>query len=59
MERITLIANPGMIFTNGRVTGHKVMLAEGENPSAYRQITEEEYYAAMAEEESEEETNGN
>ena len=54
MERITLIANPGMMFTNGRVTGHKVMLAEGENSSAYRQITEEEYYATMAEEESEE-----
>ena len=55
MERITLIANPGMIFTNGRVTGHKVMLAEGENPSAYRQIAEEEYFSAMAEKESEEE----
>lgn len=54
MERITLIADAGMMFTNGNVTGRKIQLAEGEDPGGYWQITEEEYFAAMADKENEE-----
>ena len=50
MGRIKLIAKQGMMYTNGKVTGYEIHLAEGEEPNGYWQITEEEYFATIEQE---------
>ena len=47
MERTVLRADEGMLLTNGQVTGHTIFLAEGEDPSAYRQIPEQELWERL------------
>lgn len=49
MERIVLHADDGMVLTDGTVYGKIIYLAEGADPSAYRQITEAEYEEITAE----------
>lgn len=48
--KITLIADDGKILTDGEHFGRIVYLAPGADPSAYREITEEEYAAIIEEE---------
>ena len=43
MERETLIANDGMVLTDGEVYGKEIYLAEGVNADAFHEITEAEY----------------
>jgi hypothetical protein len=47
MDRNILIADSGMMFTNGQVTGHTIYLADGEDPKDYVQIPEEEFLATI------------
>ncbi len=47
MERTVLKADPGMLLTNGQVTGHTIYLAAGEDPAAYRQIPEQEFWETL------------
>ncbi len=47
--RTTLYAEEGMILTNGVDYGRIIHLAVDADASAYYEITEEEYNAAMAE----------
>lgn len=54
-DRIVLTADEGKVYTNGTDYGSVIYLAEGADPSAYYQITKEEYFAAMADKENEEE----
>ena len=46
-----LIADEGMVLTNGKDYGRKIYLGEGVNASAYREITQAEYDAIMADSE--------
>lgn len=46
-NRTVLYADPGMVLTNGTDYGRVVWLAEGADPAAYYQITENEYNAIM------------
>ena len=43
MERIKLIANEGMIYTNGEIFGSVIYLADGLSAEGFYQITREEY----------------
>lgn len=53
-ERIPLIADEGKVYTNGvNDYGTVIYLAESVDPSAYYQITEEEYNAILEKESSE------
>ena len=45
MDRITLIADDGMYYTNGVIYGKQIHLAEGMTTDGFYQITEEEYNA--------------
>jgi len=46
--RMTLYAAEGYVLTDGVHYGRVVTLAVGADPSAWREITEEEYAAIMA-----------
>lgn len=46
--RTILYADDGMVLTDGDTYGRVIWLAEGADPAAYRQITEEEYSAILA-----------
>lgn len=50
--KITLIADEGMILTDGEHFGKTVYLPSGKDGSAWHEITEEEYSAIMAEKEA-------
>ena len=47
MDRVTLIADEGKIYTNGSVYGSEVYLAIGEDPANWYQISKEEYQAKL------------
>lgn len=54
--RNVLYADDGMMLTNGKDYGKVIYLAEGADAAAYREISEEDYNAIMAESEGESET---
>lgn len=51
MGREILVANKGMVLTNGETYGKKIYLAEGESADKFHEITDEEYWEIMAESE--------
>ena len=48
--REVIEASEGMILTDGSIFGEKIYLAEGEDKSAFYEITREEFDALTAEE---------
>ena len=52
MERQILIANDGMVLTNGEIYGKEIYLADGVSADAFYEITQAEYEALMQEEET-------
>ena len=54
MNRKVLIANEGMILTDGEIYGTKIYLAEGRKEEEFHEITMEEYQNIIAEREGEE-----
>jgi hypothetical protein len=44
----TLRAEPGMVLTNGKEFTHSVMLAQGQEPSDWSEISETEFQRLMA-----------
>jgi hypothetical protein len=50
MDRVTLIADEGKIYTNGSAYGVEVYLAVGEDPANWWEIATEEYEALQQEE---------
>ena len=51
ITRIKLTASEGMVLTNGETYGTEIFLHEGDDGSAYYEITRAEYDALMAEQE--------
>ena len=51
VTRTVLVADEGMVLTNGEHYGKSVYLAEGADASAWREVSEAEYNAVMAESE--------
>ena len=51
ITRIKLTASEGMELTNGETYGTEIFLHEGDDGSAYYEITRAEYDALMAEQE--------
>lgn len=51
--RKVLYAEKGMVLTNGTTYGTMIFLAEGEDDTAFHEITEDEYNAILASENSE------
>lgn len=45
MDRVILIANDGMVLTDGEIYGKEIYLAEGVQPSSFYEITDAEYEA--------------
>jgi hypothetical protein len=52
MERQILIANDGMVLTNGEIYGKEIYLADGMSADAFYEITQAEYEALMQKEET-------
>ena len=50
MERTILTATDGMILTDGKIFGRTIYLAKDVLPSAFKEITEEEYNKMSAQE---------
>lgn len=55
---ITLIADEGMVLTNGEIYGKVIALGNGDSAENYHEITEAEYDAVMAERAYEAELDG-
>lgn len=51
MERQILIANKGMVLTDGEIYGKKIYLSVGESADKFYEITDEQYWELMAESE--------
>ncbi len=51
VTRTVLVADEGMMLTNGETYGKEAYLNVGADASKWREITEEEYNAKMAESE--------
>jgi hypothetical protein len=52
MEREILIANDGMVLTNGEIYGKEIYLADGMIADMFHEITKAEYDEIMAHEET-------
>lgn len=48
MERQILIANDGMVLTNGEIYGKEIYLADGMSADMFCEITQAEYDEIMA-----------
>lgn len=53
MKRKGIQANDGMIYTNGKIYGKTIYLADGVSAKAFYEITGAEYEAILAAQESE------
>ena len=53
MERRPLIANEGMVLTDGTIYGKEIYLADGMNADAFYEIPLAEYEQMLVEEEDE------
>lgn len=53
MERQHLIANDGMVLTDGNIYGKEIYLADGMSADAFHEITQAEYEQMLAVEEDE------
>lgn len=51
ITRIVLIADEGMILTNGKTYGKHIVLGDWDKAENYHEITEEEYNEIMVEQE--------
>ena len=51
MKRKILTAKEGMVFTDGKIYGKKIYLAEGESAEKFYEITKEEYAKTLKESE--------
>ncbi len=52
MERQILIANDGMVLTNGEIYGKEIYLADGMSADMFHEITQAEYEELMAQKET-------
>lgn len=52
-ERITLIADEGYVYTDGKIYGSVIYLAEGVSADNFKQIPREEYEQMLNADESE------
>jgi hypothetical protein len=52
-ERITLIADEGYVYTDGKIYGSVIYLAEGVSADNFKQIPREEYDQMLNADESE------
>lgn len=52
MERQVLIANDGMVLTNGEIYGKEIYLADGMSADMFHEITQAKYDEIMAQEET-------
>ena len=50
MERKPLIANEGMVLTDGKIYGKEIYLADDMSTDAFHEITQAEYERILAEE---------
>lgn len=48
--RIKIKAREGYLLTDGETYGREIILAEGKEPSAFHEITEDDYNAILAKE---------
>ena len=52
MKRQILIANDGMVLTNGEIYGKEIYLADGMSADMFHEITQAEYDELMAQDET-------